>query len=153
MSEPCREGYGSFPARSRVLLQQLPRLSGYPSFFKADTESRQHAAKQDNTGMSMGIGRAHALPAFGRSQISAVIFKPWCPVSAPKRQFKSQRSKISATSKPASHASSTVGNVQVSQVATLSQYDDCELLWLQYGRQLSLSKSAIYWSLQVRGIW
>lgn len=31
---------------------------------------------------------------------------------------------------------------------SLQQYDDCELLWLQYGRQLKLSKSAIYASLQ-----
>lgn len=36
-----------------------------------------------------------------------------------------------------------------SPYVSLQQYDDCELLWLQYGRQLSLSKSAIYWSLQV----
>lgn len=34
-------------------------------------------------------------------------------------------------------------------VISLQQYDDCELLWLQYGRQLSLSKQAIFWVLQV----
>lgn len=31
---------------------------------------------------------------------------------------------------------------------TLQQYDDCELLWAQYGRQLSLSKGTILRSLQ-----
>lgn len=34
-------------------------------------------------------------------------------------------------------------------VISLRQYDDCELLWLQYGRQLSLNKQSIYWVLQV----
>jgi hypothetical protein len=34
-------------------------------------------------------------------------------------------------------------------VISLQQYDDCELLWLQYGRQLSLSKQATFWVLQV----
>lgn len=34
---------------------------------------------------------------------------------------------------------------------SLQQYDECELLWLEYRSQLSISKSAALWALQVRG--
>jgi hypothetical protein len=100
--------------------------------------------------MGMQHGK-HA--AFCSSQkIPALTVTP-CLVSAPKQSFANTRSKLAATSIPASQASSAFDSGQLSQVATLSQYDDCELLLLQYGRQLSLSKSAIYWSLQVPGRW
>jgi len=33
---------------------------------------------------------------------------------------------------------------------SLQQYDDCELLWLHYRHQLSISKTAAFWALQVK---
>lgn len=46
------------------------------------------------------------------------------------------------------HRAAASSNSSQTSALSLQQYDDCELLWLQYGRQLKLSKSAIYASLQ-----
>jgi hypothetical protein len=55
---------------------------------------------------------------------------------------------LAPTSRPHSHNHRATAASSTPTTPSLQQYDDCELLWVQYGRQLKLSKSAIYASLQ-----